>query len=221
MGPIPPDLPPLLDQVFSTDGLFQRLYEETVTQSFPSAYKRRLEVESKAIHIAEWSPTWVPGLLQTESYARALFRAGAPRASEAQLSREAAARVARQGVLRGSSRPNFSVIVCESAIRRNVGGPDVMRKQLAALLAFGTRPANILQVRPLAAPVNCSMESSISLLTTPDGATIFYSEGIRSRVLIDEPSVVRHYSWSYELLAASAFSPEASANLIRELMEAL
>ncbi|MFK0296868.1 Scr1 family TA system antitoxin-like transcriptional regulator [Streptomyces sp. NPDC090442] len=167
-GPIPPDLPPQLDRVFATDGLFKRLYEEIVKQSFPSQYRLRLEVEANAVAIVEWSPTVVPGLLQTASYARALFKAGTPNASNAELAQKVRARLARQEVLRGTSPPDFSVVVCESVVRRNVGGPSVMRDQLAALLAYGAQPANILQVLPLSAATHGLMDSSASILTTSE-----------------------------------------------------
>ncbi|MFI1302354.1 helix-turn-helix domain-containing protein [Streptomyces sioyaensis] len=220
VGPIPPDLPARLDQVFSTDGLFKRLYEEITAQSFPKHSRRRMKLELRAIAIAEWSPTVVPGLLQTPAYAHALFREGDPRATDEELATKVRHRMARQDVLKGSSPPDFSVIICESVIRRNVGGPMVMREQLAALLTHGTRPTTVLQVLPLSAGTHGLMDGSMTLLTTAEGQPVIYTEGIRSGAIIEEPSAVRNLSRSYDVLTASALSRDASARMIQQLMEA-
>ncbi|BDH13318.1 transcriptional regulator [Streptomyces hygroscopicus] len=220
LGPVPADLPAQLDQVFSTDGLFKRLYEEIAAQSFPEHSRERMKMEPKAVAIAEWSPTVVPGLLQTPAYAHSLFREGDPRASDEELATKVRHRLARQDVLKGSSPPDFSVIICESVIRRNVGGPEVMREQLAALLTHGTQPTTVLQVLPLSAGTHGLMDGSMSILTTAEGQPVIYTEGIRSGAIIDEPSKVRNLSRSYDVLTASALSRDASARMIQQLMEA-
>ncbi|MER5969149.1 DUF5753 domain-containing protein [Streptomyces sp. NPDC002055] len=220
MGPIPSGLPARLDQVFSTDGLFKRLYEEITAQSFPVHSRRRIELEPKAVSISAWSPTVVPGLLQTAPYARALLREGDPRASDDEVATLVRARMARQEVLKGNSPPDFSVVICESVLLRNVGSPDVMREQLSALLAHGSRRTTVLQVMPLCAETHGLMDGSMSILTTADGPPVIYTEGIRSGTIIEDPSTVRHLSRSYDVLTASALSRDASAHMIRKLMEA-
>ncbi|WP_405985647.1 Scr1 family TA system antitoxin-like transcriptional regulator [Streptomyces sp. NBC_00872] len=219
--PIPAGLPPLLDQIFETDGLFKRLYDEACADNFPAQYRRRMGVEPLAAAIAEWSPTVIPGLLQTAPYARALFRAGDPRAGEREIANKVATRMARKEVFRGGSPPDFSVIVCESVIRRVVGGPDVMRDQLSALLSRGAHPTTVLQVLPLDAGTHGLMSGAMSILTTPDGNPVVYTEGVRSGAMIDDEAAVRHLTRLYDVITASALSPDASASVIRELMEAL
>ncbi|MGW8375726.1 helix-turn-helix transcriptional regulator [Streptomyces sp. ODS28] len=219
-GPIPPALPPLLDQVFATDGKFKRLHAEITAQSFPAHARRRIELEPRAVAIAEWSPTVVPGLLQTPAYAWALFREGDPRASDKELATRVGNRMARQKMLEGGSPPDTSVIVCESVIRRKVGDEAVMREQLASLLEHTARPTTVLQVLPLSAGTHGLMDGAMSILTTADGATVVYTEGVRSGAIIEEPADVRHLSRSYDVLTASALSRDASAQMIRELMEA-
>ncbi|MFF9481270.1 Scr1 family TA system antitoxin-like transcriptional regulator [Streptomyces sp. NPDC014733] len=221
VGPIPPGLAPLLDQVFMTDGLFKRLYEEVHAQAFPAHSRRRIELEPKAISIAAWSPTVVPGLLQTSDYAWSLFREGDPRASNTELLNKVRTRIARQQILTGSTPPDFSVILCESVIKRVVGGREVMREQLAALLEHTARPTTVLQVLPLDAGTHGLMDGTLSILTTADGPPVVYTEGIRSGAIIDEPSEVRHLSRSYDVLTASALSRDASVQMIRHHMEAL
>ncbi|MFH9107220.1 helix-turn-helix domain-containing protein [Streptomyces albus] len=221
VGPIPAGLPSLLDQVFATDGLFKRLYEEVESRGFPAHSRPRIELEPRAVAIAEWSPTVVPGLLQTPDYARALFREGDPRASDAELASTVHKRMARQEILKGTTPPDFSAILCESVIRRRVGTPKVMREQLAVLLEHGKRPTSVIQVLPLDAGTHGLMDGPLSIVTTADGPPVVYTEGIRSGAIIDEPSQVRHLSRSYDVLTASALSRDTSAQMIRKHMEAL
>ncbi|WP_434588840.1 DUF5753 domain-containing protein [Streptomyces sp. A5-4] len=202
-------LPPILDEVFSTDGLFKRLYEDIAAQSFPAHSRRRIELEPKAVGIEEWSPTVVPGLLQTPGYARALFREGNPRASDAELSNRVGHRIARQEIFRGSSPPDFSVIIGESVIRRRVGNAAIMREQLAALLSHATRPTTVLQVLPLDAGTHGLMDGSMSIPTMAEGQRIIYTEGIRSGAIIEEPAEVCLLERSYDALTASALSRDA------------
>ncbi|MCB5907644.1 helix-turn-helix domain-containing protein [Streptomyces pinistramenti] len=220
-SPIPPELPALLDQVFKTDGKYKRLYADITAQSFAMHSRRRIELEPKALSITEWSPTVVPGLLQTPGYARAVLRGGNPRASEKELAEKVNSRIARQRILEGSAPPDFSVVLCESVIRRTVGGNEVMREQLAALLAQGSRPTIVLQVLPLDAGAHGLVDGSMSILTTTEGPPIAYAEGVRSGAVIEESAELRQLSWFYNVLTASALSRDASAQMIRKSMEAL
>ncbi|MGW2258746.1 helix-turn-helix domain-containing protein [Streptomyces sp. NPDC001780] len=219
--PIPASLPAVFDQVFATDGKFKRLYERIQAGGFPAHSRKRIAMEPHALAIAEWTQTVVPGLLQTGAYAHELFRAGSPRASEREIATMVATRIARQDVFKRGSPPDFSAVICESVIRRMVGGPDVMREQLAALLSHGSRPTSVVQVLPLNAGCHGLMDGTMSILTPPEGATIVYTEGIRSGGVIEEPSAVRELARSYDVLTASALSPDASAQFILKLMEAL
>ncbi|MFE5092108.1 DUF5753 domain-containing protein [Streptomyces sp. NPDC056638] len=219
--PVPPAIPGLLDQVFSTDGLFKELYKEILAGDFPKLYRRRMVLEPKASFIAEWSPTVVPGLLQTAGYAYRLFREGDQRASEQELARKVEQRIARQVVLESSSPPDLSVVICESVLRRTIGGSEVMREQLEALLVHIARPTTLLQVLPLDAGAHGLMDGSMSILTAPDVGMIAYTEGIKSGSIIDEPSAVQQLRRSYDVLTASALSRDASTRMIRKQLEAL
>lgn len=220
-GPIPGNLPALFDQIFNTDGLFKDLYDKTLADGFPAYSRRRMEVEQLALSISEWTPTVIPGLLQTQAYARALFRAGDSRASDREIASKVGSRMARKDVLRAPSPPYFSAVICESVLRRDVGGSEVMREQLSALLTFGSQHTNVLQVLPLSAGTHGLMDGSMSILTKPDGASMVYTESIGSAVIIDEPSAVQHLTRAYDVLTASALAPGASAQMIVGLMEAL
>ncbi|WP_053925978.1 DUF5753 domain-containing protein [Streptomyces chattanoogensis] len=220
-GPIPSNLPPLLDQVFSTDGLFKRLYEEIVAQSFPAQYRRGVALEREAIVVRQWSPTVVPGLLQTADYARTLLRGGAPRASEEEIKAKVAAQLARQDILKRDAPPDVRVVLCESVIRRQIGSRDIMRGQLAALLAHGAKAAIRIQVLPLDAEAHLFIDGGARFLTGPNHLTLVCVEAYRTVAIIDDPEQVREAMRAYDGLTGEALSTRESARLIRGQMEAL
>ncbi|MEV5706939.1 helix-turn-helix transcriptional regulator [Actinoallomurus sp. NPDC052274] len=108
-------------------------------------------LEDDAVTIEEWSPQLIPGLLQTDDYARAVIRASLP-GDEAVVQRRVQARSARRTLLGRTDRtaPTFIAIIDEAALRRPIGGPEVMRSQLRALLDAARRPNVSLRVMPYA-----------------------------------------------------------------------
>ncbi|MFI1528624.1 helix-turn-helix domain-containing protein [Streptomyces griseus] len=219
-GFIQPEIPALLDRIFGTDGRFQGLYEKIESRGFTAYSLERLKLERTATAILEWSPTVVPGLLQTMDYARALLRQGFPRATETEVRARATARIDRQGLLGGVTSPDLSVVICESVIRRRVGTPETMRGQLEALLAFTTTPTVLLQVLPLDSGAHGLMDGSLSILTASDRRVIAYTEGIQSGAIIEEPGAVGTLSRFYDVLSATALGQAASARVIEKQLEA-
>ncbi|MFJ2745486.1 Scr1 family TA system antitoxin-like transcriptional regulator [Streptomyces sp. NPDC087440] len=219
--PIPPHLPAVFDQLFGTDGLFQRLYDENRADSFPARYRRAMELEAKAVVIDEYAGHMVPGLCQTSEYALALLRAGSPRAPEAELRRAATARVRRQSILTAPNPPDLSVILDEAVVRRPVGGPAVMRGQLAALLRVGQLPHINVQVAEFSHGEHGLLGGSLILFTLPDGKQAAYEEGITTASLDEESESVRRHRHAYDCLRGDALSARDSREMLRTLMEAL
>ncbi|REK84580.1 DNA-binding protein [Streptomyces inhibens] len=220
-GPIPPDLPALLDEVFATDGTFKRLYEEAVAQSFPSMYRRRMALERSAVVIREWSPTIVPGLFQTADYARAVFTGGAPRASDDEVTAFIANRLTRRAILDGDAPPDVRAVLCESVLRRRLCPPDVMRRQLAALLKDGERSTVRIQILPWDAPAHLFADWPVTLLTSPSHVATVCVENYRTAGIVDDPDHVRTALRTYDELTSDALSARDSARLIAKQMETL
>ncbi|MER7986952.1 helix-turn-helix transcriptional regulator [Streptomyces noursei] len=220
-GPIPPDLPALLDRVFGTDGKFKRLYEEIVARSFPSLYRKRMALERAAIVIQEWSPTIIPGLLQTADYARYLFKGSAPRAGEEEVSALVTKRLIRQAILDGDTPPDLRVVLCESVLRRRFCPPEIMRRQLRALLEAGERPTVRVQVLPLDASGHLFSDWPVSLITSPTHQVSVCVENFMLAGIIDGPDHVRTALRTYDELTSEALSARESARMIKEQMESL
>ncbi|MCZ1006478.1 DUF5753 domain-containing protein [Streptomyces lydicus] len=220
-GPIPPDLPAVLDQVFKTDGKFKRLYEDVVAGSSPSLYRQRMALERTAVVIREWSPTIVPGLFQTADYARFLFKGGAPLAGDHEVAAFTANRLIRQAILDGEAPPDVRVVLCESVLRRRFCPPDIMRRQLSALAEAGQRPTVRIQILPLDAPAHLFSDWPVTLLTSPSHTVTVCVESYRTAGIVEEPGDVRTALRTYDELTSDALSARDSARLIVKQMETL
>ncbi|MEV5596920.1 helix-turn-helix transcriptional regulator [Streptomyces sp. NPDC052496] len=220
-GAIPPDLPPLLDEVFGTDGKFKRLHEEAVASSFPTLYRRRMTLERAAVVIREWSPTLVPGLFQTADYARSVFKGGFPRAGTREVSAFVNDRLARKAVLDGDTPPDVRLVLCESVLRRRICPPEAMRRQLKALLEAGARPTVRVQILPLDAPAHLFSDWPVTLITSPSHSVSVCVENFRTAGIVDDADHVRTALRTYDELTGDALSARESARLIAEQMEKL
>ncbi|WP_445395253.1 helix-turn-helix domain-containing protein [Streptomyces sp. LE64] len=217
----PPELPAELDQLFNADGIFTQLYALCKREAHPDQFRRRMELEALATIIREYTSQIVPGLLQTEAYARALFRTNTPKAADERIDELWALRLGRQALLSGSPPPDYSVILDEAVLLRAYGGPAVMREQLGKLLELSLTPTSFIQVLPFSHGGHALAGGSLSLLTLDSGQQVAYEESISSGTLLEERAEVTEKVRAYDLLSASALSPVESAALIRAAMEAL
>ncbi|MFJ2645825.1 helix-turn-helix transcriptional regulator [Streptomyces sp. NPDC087420] len=218
---IAPDLAAKLDAAFGTDGLFAKLYALARNEVHPDKYRRRMELEARARTIDEYAGHLVPGLVQTEDYARAVFRLGDPELTPEQVEERVAARMGRQALLGAVPAPYLSVILDEAVLRRTIGAPEVMRAQLEALLRLADNPRGIVQVLPFAHGGHPLMGGSLTLLTFDNGTVVAYEESIDTGELVEDSHGVSRRRRSYDVIRASALSPRETADLIRATMEEL
>ncbi|MFF7023456.1 Scr1 family TA system antitoxin-like transcriptional regulator [Streptomyces klenkii] len=217
----PPELPALLDAAFDTDGIFVELYQVARREIHPDQFRRRMELEAKARFIAEYTGQLMPGLAQTEEYARLLFRAHNPRANESEIDDLVAARMTRQALLRADDPPDYSVIIDEAVLRRGFGGPSVMRVQLARLIDLNLGPTSMMQVLPFAYGGHALMGGSMALLTLDDGTQVVWEEGATSGTLMEDFDSVATRRRYHDQLRSCALSPTDSAAFVRSVMEEL
>ncbi|MCQ8191038.1 helix-turn-helix domain-containing protein [Streptomyces rugosispiralis] len=218
---IPPELPAHLDAAFGTDGLFGKLYALARREVHPDKYRRRMELETRARAIACYAGQLVPGLLQTEDYARALFRVSNPKATVNEIEEKVAARMGRQALLRATPSPHLSVILDEASLRRPVGGAGVMRAQLARLMGLVDTPDSVIQVLPYEHGEHPLMGGTLDLLRLDDGTEVAYEESIDTGQLLEDTETVMARIQAYDLLRAYALSPTQTAAFIRSVMEEL
>src|ERR1700759_5075248 len=145
----PPDVTADLEQALSADGALTRLREEIGDglgyQPYPSWFQDWVASEREARKLRSFEPMLIPGLLQTEEYARAVFQARFGMTAE-QIDESVAARLRRQEILARNDAPTFWAIVDEAVLRRPVGGPEIMREQVRHLIDAVQSPGVSIQV---------------------------------------------------------------------------
>ncbi|GAA3044553.1 helix-turn-helix transcriptional regulator [Streptomyces olivoverticillatus] len=176
-----------------------------------------LDMEATAIVQYQYQALLVPGLLQTEEYALALFRAHWPPANEQTIEDRLAMRLQRQERLKSTAV--FSFVIYEAALRTGVGGPEVMKGQMRRLLDVGTQRNVAIQV--LLAEQGCYswLHGPMTLLETEDRSVCAYVEGQGYHTMFAEREKVSDLSQRYGMLRTQALNCEDSAEFIGKLAE--
>ncbi|GGP54839.1 helix-turn-helix domain-containing protein [Streptomyces abikoensis] len=206
------------DRVLGAGDIFSRLWEKIdwyPQVTHPDWFKRRVEMEAKAVELQTYQIDVVPGLLQTEEYMRALF---SQFFSGREMEERVAARMSRKQHFLKPDSPLLVVVLDESTIRNVVGNEAVMRDQCEELLLAGERQNMRIQVAPFAKPL-IRPKGSMSLITLPDGQDWLYSESLEAGHFINDPAITARYTKLYDVLRADCLSGSDSAALIRDVME--
>lgn len=174
--------------------------------------------EDEASSIQVFEPQRIPGLLQTEDYARALFE-GNPTIIPEGVSRRVSVRIERKKLLNSEHPPEFWAIVDEQAIRRPVGGHEVMREQLAHLVSEASTHHVTLQVLPIEAGAHPGMDGSFVMLSFPHPTDepIVYVESATDGLYLEDEAAINGYNVMFNHLRAMALSQVASVRLIKEV----
>lgn len=209
------------DEVFGTNGLFQRLRRRIEYVDPPAWFTPYLRLEPKAARIFDWSVHCLVGFVQTEEYARALFRAGYPKDDEEANARKAADRLRRrQRIDQQEPRAEIWLVVHEAALRAVVGGPRVMARQLARLAEDAETPGIDLQIMPFAAGAQGVHIPAFTLLTFSDEtATSVWADGPYGGRLYQEAAVTALAARVHERMRAHALSPPESLDLLCAIRE--
>ncbi|MFD5185857.1 helix-turn-helix domain-containing protein [Streptomyces sp. NPDC058372] len=216
----PEKLPALLDAVFGTEELFVELYALACREAIRDQYQRRMEYEEQAESIKEYAGTLVPGLLQIDDYALALFAATRP-GELAWQEEQLAVRKQRQARLYGPNPPHLSVLLDEASIRRPIGGPEVMKRQLEFLVSMVDTPTCVIQLLPYSHGEHSLLGGSLALFTLPEGNSMAYEESIGSGTLLEAPAAVQQRMRRWDRLWGCALSPTETAAFMNDAMEAL
>jgi hypothetical protein len=186
----------------------------------PDWFRRFLALEWDATEIKTYQIDMVPGLLQTEDYARAMIRAWEPEADERLIDKQVEARMKRQDVLRRSGRPSLrlDVVLGEGAVRRMLGDKKVMRLQLKHLAMMARRPNITVRVLPFDVPDRISVPSAFQLFRlAQQNISTVYLEDLFGATYLKEPEEYTQYSSVYGRLRDAALEPEGSRVLIDKM----
>ena len=216
---IPLDIAVQLDGLLGTGGFFERNCRAANKSRYPDHFAEAAEAEAIAVTIKEFAPLLIPGLMQTEAYAREVFRAYQPTATEDAIDELVDARLARSKLLAHPTKPLLWVVLGEAVLRQEVGGKAVMAEALRHVVALAKRHRVIVQVLPFKAGAYGPMTGSMKLMAFDDAPSLTYLQGLGTGRLEDDPATVRHYELTYDLLGAAALPPRESLALIESVAE--
>lgn len=189
----------------------------------PPWFEQLLGLEEAASVIRTYEVQFVPGLLQTEEYARACTRLGHPRATEKETERRVRLRMERQEVLGRPHAPKLWAVVDEAALSRPLGGPEVMRAQVDHLLWAAKQPNITLQVAPFTIGGLAAAGGPVTILrfVEPDLPDIVYLEQLTTALYLDKQEEVENYMVVMDRLSATAEPPSRTVEFLHAMRERL
>lgn len=205
------------DGVFSAPGTFVRLWEDAQKSLFPAWFAPIVPLEREAEKINGWELGSVPGLLQTDGYARALAKARKPQDDEEAIERIVQARMDRQGILSRPRPPMLWYVIHEGALRQCTGGTEVMAKQLERLIKAAESPGVVIQVLPFSAQANAGVDGLLYLYEHPGQPVVAYCETYGGARVINDATEVSDLATVMGMLRAAALPPWDSAALLRQI----
>jgi transcriptional regulator with XRE-family HTH domain len=224
----PRDVRDLLALYGVTDGradelltLAKRAQETGWWQNYKDVLRKHFAVsvglEADASAVRTYEPLLIPGLLQTEDYARIAIRDGGPLSlTDDDLDRQVEARMTRQQRLVGDKPLHLWAVLDESALRRPVGGPDVMHAQLKRLIELIKRPNITIQVLPIAVGVHPGVAGSFFIIEFPEAADsdVVYVDAVAGELYLEKPDEVRMCKLVFDRLCAVALPPTESRKVV-------
>ncbi|MFF4103288.1 Scr1 family TA system antitoxin-like transcriptional regulator [Streptomyces sp. NPDC001903] len=208
-----------IDDILGTDGFFVRNCGAAAKSKYPDHFAAAAEAEALATGIREYAPQTIPGLLQTEAYARAVCRAYQPTAPGQVIEELVTNRLARAALLHDPTTPLLWCVFGEAVLRCEVGGPTVMAEALGRIMELIREHRIIIQVIPFQAGAHAAMGGSLQLMSFEDAPTLAYVQGNGTGQLFDDPATVSRHFLTYDLLTASALPPAQSLALIESVAE--
>jgi hypothetical protein len=198
----------------------QRGWWSKYADTLAGPYATFIGFEAEASEVLTYEAICVPGLLQTEDYARALFMAGIPVLSRDVIERRLEVRMERQRLLTGSNPLRVCAILDESLLLRQIGGPDVMCGQLKHLAELSRIPNITIQIEPYSAGTHPGMVGSFTVVRfpLPEDPDIVYVESIAGDIFGDSEDAL-WYRDIFDHLRANALSPAESRQRIEQALD--
>jgi transcriptional regulator with XRE-family HTH domain len=187
----------------------------------PDWFQVYVGLEEAASLIRLYEVQFVPGLLQTADYARAVVRLGQPGAAPEEIERRISLRMGRQELLTKPGGPRLWAIVDEAALRRPIGGKEVMRAQLVQLIEATNEPQVTLQVMPFRSGGHAAEAGAFAIMRFPEAdlPDVVYLEQLTSALYLDKRDDVEKYTEVMERLSVESESPERSVEILSGMLE--
>ena len=186
----------------------------------PDWFQTYVGLEEAASVLRVYEVQFVPGLLQTPAYARAIMTRGWPGAAAEDIERRVSMRITRQELLTKQGGPRLWAVVDEAALRRPVGSPEVFRSQLEYLIEVTQNVRITLQVTPFRSGGHAAEAGAFTIMRFPeeDLPDVVYLEQLTSALYLDKREDVERYSEVMERLSVESEPPERTADILREML---
>ncbi|SEG73949.1 hypothetical protein SAMN04489712_110173 [Thermomonospora echinospora] len=203
-----------IDKAWDTEGFFARLVNFAKAGHDPEWYAVHLELEANASELRIWELGWMPGLFQTEEYARAIFEA----AGVEDVEEGVKARLNRQECLQRRPRPRVWVILDQGVIDQHVGSVEIMREQLARLIEIARLPNVTVRIVPKGVGAHVGRDGSFKIMTRNGSDAVFVAAHGGGRLVQDATEIASYRVW-FDLIGDVALPKDASLRLLTEVME--
>lgn len=208
----------LADELLGAQGALVEVAEEVKASGVAAWFEDYLEEEAKAAGVHKYENHVIPGLLQTESYARAVFGSHCPALDDEEIEAMVAARLARQKLFHRKPTALVSFVLEQCVLTRPLGGPAVLKENLGHILTIGRRRNVEIQVMPAGRQAHAGLDGPFTLLETAERrGHLAYIEGQGGRYFLSEQPDLGDVFARYGILRAQALSPEDSAQLIEQV----
>ncbi|MET9142618.1 MULTISPECIES: helix-turn-helix transcriptional regulator [unclassified Streptomyces] len=213
-----PDLIDALDRALNAGGVLVAMKGEVAKARYPSFFRRYVQLEAEAVELHAYINHVVKGLLQTEEYARAVFRMWRPLLDEGDIEQGVAARLARQKLFARRPAPLLSFVIDEHVLRRPLGGPQIQRGQLEQLLLYGHQRNVEMQIMPMNREEHAGLSGPFTLIHSQKQRRMAYMEVQGVSALHADPKKVSPLEATYGVLRAQALTPRDSLAFIEKLL---
>lgn len=206
------------DEVLDAGGVLRALKEEVARAQYPAFFRDMARLEAKATALNVYAVYAVPGLLQTEDYARAVFQMQRPLLEDEVIEQRLEARMVRQSIFARRPAPLMSFVIEEAVLRRQLGGAKTMRETWEQILISGQSRNVEVQVMPIGREDHAALGGPFTLIDTDKGHRIAYAEVQDDSRLYTDTTYVRTLEARYGILRSQALTPSESSAFIEQLM---
>ncbi|GHF75109.1 helix-turn-helix domain-containing protein [Streptomyces thermodiastaticus] len=206
------------DEVLNAGGVLIALKEEMARAQYPPYFRDAARLEAKATALNVYAVYAVPGLLQTEGYARAVFRMQRPLLDDDVIEQRLDARLARQEIFNRRPAPLMSFVIEEAVLRRPLGGREIMREALEHILLMSRLRHVEVQVMPTDREDNAALGGPFTLIDVDKRQRIAYAEVQDDSRLYTDVVRVRELEARYGILRSQALTPSESSAFIEKLL---
>lgn len=206
------------DEALGAKGKIAAMKKDVAEARYPKKVRDLAKLEADAVELGSYAADVIDGLLQTEAYARALYRERRPAFTEEQVDGLVAARMARQAIFDRRPAPLLTFVQEEATLRRPTGGKMVLRQQLEHLLELSLLRHVEIQVMPTETEEHAGLGGSHEVVKLSDGTAVGHNEVQLTSRLISDPKEVQILEMRYGLTRAQALTPRLSRTFIEKLL---